>query len=54
MNPGMLSLLAVTLGFAALVLWVYWPSHKARMERYGNIPLADELEPPALQKEQSK
>jgi cbb3-type cytochrome oxidase subunit 3 len=54
MNPTLISLLAVTLGFTALVLWVYWPSRKARMEQFGSIPLADEPTLPASHKEQSK
>lgn len=54
MNPGILSLLAVTIGFTTLVLWVFWPSHKALLERHARIPLADEFEAPALQKEDSK
>lgn len=38
MNATMFSLLAVTVGFTALVLWVYWPSHKSRLEELGRIP----------------
>jgi cbb3-type cytochrome oxidase subunit 3 len=53
-SPGIVSLLAVTFGFSALVVWVYWPSRKAAMERHASIPLADEPEAPAPQKEQSK
>jgi len=54
MNPTLISLLAVTVGFTALVAWVYWPSRKARLERLGHIPLADESTGPASHKEQSK
>lgn len=54
MSPAIISLLAVTLGFTALVLWVYWPSHKARLERLGHIPLTDEPTAPASHKEQPK
>jgi cbb3-type cytochrome oxidase subunit 3 len=53
-SPGIVSLLAVTVGFTLLVAWVYWPSHKSRMDRYARIPLADEPEAPAPQKEPSK
>jgi cbb3-type cytochrome oxidase subunit 3 len=54
MSPTLISLLAVTVGFTALVAWVYWPSHKARLERLGHIPLADEPSATASHKEQSK
>ena len=47
MSPALFSLLAVTLGFTALVAWVYWPAHKARLERFGRIPLADDPPAPA-------
>jgi cbb3-type cytochrome oxidase subunit 3 len=54
MSATLISLLAVTLGFATLVAWVYWPSHKARLERLGHIPLADDSPAPASHKEPSK
>jgi|GEM_PF-6023846 len=41
MTPTIISLLAVTFGFIGLVLWVYWPSHKSRIEKLGRIPLDD-------------
>ena len=41
MTPTIVSLLAVTVGFLALVIWVYWPSRKADVERHGSIPLQD-------------
>lgn len=41
------SLLAVTLSFAALVVWVYWPSRRRRLESYGAMPLDETLEPGA-------
>jgi cbb3-type cytochrome oxidase subunit 3 len=31
----------VTVGFAALVLWVYWPTRRNRLEALGRIPLDD-------------
>jgi cbb3-type cytochrome oxidase subunit 3 len=54
MSPAIVSLLAVTFGFAALVLWVYWPSNKNRMESFGSIPLRDEAPAQAPQKEIKK
>ncbi|HKO08837.1 MAG: cbb3-type cytochrome oxidase subunit 3 [Alphaproteobacteria bacterium] len=27
--------------FAAIVAWAYWPRHKARFEKDGQIPLRD-------------
>jgi cbb3-type cytochrome oxidase subunit 3 len=43
MTATLISLLAVTAGFAALVLWVYWPSRRARLESLGRIPLDVEV-----------
>jgi cbb3-type cytochrome oxidase subunit 3 len=42
MNATIFSLLAVTFGFAGLVLWVYWPSRKKELESLGRIPLDDD------------
>lgn len=42
MSPAILSLLAVTFGFAGLVAWVYWPSRRSRMEQFAAIPLLDD------------
>lgn len=42
MTPTIISLLAVTIGFFGLLIWVYWPSHKNRLEQLGRIPLDDE------------
>jgi cbb3-type cytochrome oxidase subunit 3 len=53
MSPTLFSLLAVTLGFTALVAWVFWPSNKSRMERHGSIPLGDEPQADAPHKEQT-
>jgi len=39
MSATLFSLLAVTVGFIALVAWVYWPSRRARLESLGQIPL---------------
>jgi cbb3-type cytochrome oxidase subunit 3 len=54
MSPAIVSLLAVTFGFTALVVWVYWPSRKSRVEAFGSIPLAEDSTAPASQKEQPK
>ena len=44
MNATLFSLLAVTVGFTALILWVYWPSNRKKFESFGRIPL-DVTEP---------
>lgn len=44
MTGSEIALLVVTIGFAGLLLWVYWPSNRSRLESYGAIPLD---EPPA-------
>lgn len=41
MSATEFSLLAVTLGFLALLVWVYSPSRKNRLESYGGMPLDD-------------
>lgn len=28
--------------FSAIALWAYWPKHKARFERDGQIPLRED------------
>jgi len=53
MSPALVSLLAVTIGFTVMVVWVYWPSRRTRMERYARIPLADEPEVPVAQEKSS-
>lgn len=35
-------LLWLVLVFAAIVLWVFWPKRKQRLERHGEIPLRDD------------
>lgn len=35
----LISMLAVTVGFFALVFWVYLPRNKERLDSYGYIPL---------------
>jgi cytochrome c oxidase cbb3-type subunit 4 len=32
--------------FAAIVVWVFWPSRKKRLEEHGEIPLRDDDESP--------
>ena len=44
MTATLFSLIAVTVGFAALIAWVYWPSRKDRLEALGEIPLESESE----------
>ncbi len=44
MTATLFSLIAVTLGFAALVAWVYWPSRKSKLEALGEIPLDSDTE----------
>ena len=42
MNPTEISLIAVTVAFTGLVLWVYWPSRRQKLESLGRIPLDDD------------
>jgi cbb3-type cytochrome oxidase subunit 3 len=44
MTATLFSLIAVTVGFTALIAWVYWPSRKDRLEALGEIPLESESE----------
>jgi cbb3-type cytochrome oxidase subunit 3 len=44
MTATLFSLMAVTLGFTALVVWVYWPSRKKKLEALGEIPLDSDKE----------
>ena len=44
MTATLFSLIAVTLSFAALVAWVYWPSRKSKLEALGEIPLDSDTE----------
>lgn len=39
MSATLFSLLAVTIGFSALIAWVYWPANRQKFESYGSIPL---------------
>ncbi|MGE0620996.1 MAG: cbb3-type cytochrome oxidase subunit 3 [Pseudomonadales bacterium] len=41
MSATLFSLISVVVGFTALVVWVYWPSRKGRLEALGRIPLED-------------
>lgn len=40
----LLSLIAVSIGFLSLVVWVYLPRNKSRLEAFGHIPLSDEVD----------
>jgi cbb3-type cytochrome oxidase subunit 3 len=44
MTATLFSLIAVTVGFALLVAWVYWPSRKSKLEALGEIPLDSDTE----------
>jgi len=45
MTATLISLITVTVGFTALVVWVYWPSRKSRLESLGQIPLNGNEDP---------
>jgi cbb3-type cytochrome oxidase subunit 3 len=38
----LISLISVTVGFTALLLWVYWPSRRERLEALAEIPFEDD------------
>ncbi|MEQ8861029.1 MAG: cbb3-type cytochrome c oxidase subunit 3 [Pseudomonadales bacterium] len=42
MSAAEFSLLAVTVSFLGLVVWVYWPGRRGRLESYGRMPMEDE------------
>jgi cbb3-type cytochrome oxidase subunit 3 len=42
MSAAEFSLIAVTVSFLGLVAWVYWPSHRSRLEAHGAMPLDDD------------
>jgi len=42
MTAAEFSLVAVTIAFIGLVLWVYSPSRRGRIESYGSMPLDDD------------
>jgi len=42
MTATIISLLAVTFAFGGLLVWVFWPSRRQRLEAHGEIPFADE------------
>ena len=39
---GTVSTVWFFLFFVAMLAWVYWPNHKARMDRQAQIPLRDD------------
>jgi cbb3-type cytochrome oxidase subunit 3 len=47
------ALLLVVVCFAWLVLWVFWPSNRARLEAHGSIALDDEA-PKAARADQDR
>jgi cbb3-type cytochrome oxidase subunit 3 len=53
-SAPLVSLLVVTIGFTLLVAWVYWPSHRTRLEQLGRIPLGDELDRPPTVREDAQ
>jgi cbb3-type cytochrome oxidase subunit 3 len=42
MSAAEISLLAVTVAFVSLVVWVYWPTRRQRLEEHASMPLEDE------------
>jgi cbb3-type cytochrome oxidase subunit 3 len=50
MTPTEFSLLAVTVSFTALILWVYWPGRRERLESYGAIPLEQDDQASSMEK----
>lgn len=48
MNATLFSLLAITLAFSALVVWVYWPSRRGRLESLRHIPLETDDRMPSM------
>jgi len=46
MTATIVSLLAVTVAFAGLLVWVFWPSRRERLEAHGNIPFAEPFAEP--------
>jgi len=51
MSATVFSLLAVTFGFTALVVWVFWPSRRTELESHGAIPLDQNLAKPGEEHE---
>jgi cbb3-type cytochrome oxidase subunit 3 len=45
MSASEFSLLAVAIAFTGLVIWVYWPGHRQRLESFGSMPLEDDASP---------
>ena len=59
MSATIVSLLGVTIGFTLLVVWVYWPSRRRKLEELGRIPLdgddgADAVKDPAARQERKQ
>lgn len=39
---GVALLLVFFLVFSVIAIWVYWPSHKQKLERHAHIPLKED------------
>ncbi|MDH3643670.1 MAG: cbb3-type cytochrome c oxidase subunit 3 [Gammaproteobacteria bacterium] len=44
MTATIISLLAVTLAFGGLLIWVFWPGNRQRFEDYGRIPFGEKAD----------
>ncbi|MAT84777.1 MAG: hypothetical protein CMD39_10870 [Gammaproteobacteria bacterium] len=44
MSPTEFSLVAVTVSFFGLLVWVYSPRRRERLESYGAMPLEDDAD----------
>lgn len=44
MSPTEFSLIAVTVSFFGLLVWVYSPRRRERLESYGAMPLDDDAD----------
>lgn len=42
MSMAEFSLIGVTVGFFVLVVWVYWPSRRERLEAHAYTPLDED------------
>ncbi len=45
MSASEFSLIAVAIAFTGLVIWVYWPGRRQRLESFGSMPLDDDESP---------
>jgi cbb3-type cytochrome oxidase subunit 3 len=42
MSTAEFSLIGITIGFLALVIWVYWPSRREQLEAHAHTPLDED------------